>query len=64
VLGARKAEGRVKGTNPASIALLELSGFRKEGQLRGRAKGAAGEWVDLHIYGLFRDEWLASQGRK
>jgi len=62
VLGARKAEGRVKGDNPASIALLKLSGFKKEGQLRGRAKGADGAWVDLHIYGLFREEWLASKG--
>ena len=62
VLGANKAEGRIKGDNPASIAMLEFFGFKKEAQLRQRVKGVNGEFVDLHIYGLLKEEWQASKG--
>lgn len=60
VLGLNKAEARLRGANPASIAILKHFGYKKEGQLRQRVKGIDGEMVDLHIYGLLKQEWLAS----
>ncbi len=60
VLGANKIEVRIRGANPASIGILKHFGFTKEGQLRQRVEGIGGGRADLHIYGMLKEEWLAS----
>ena len=43
--------------NVRSIRLVESVGMRREGTIRS-AHLKRGAWIDAHIYGLLRDEWL------
>ncbi len=43
-------------TNARSIALLERTGFRREGYLRKYLR-IAGEWEDHHLYSLVAEDW-------
>lgn len=47
--------------NPASAAVLERLGMRREGHLRA-STWAKGEWTDDLLYGLLRADWLAAGG--
>jgi RimJ/RimL family protein N-acetyltransferase len=60
VLGIRRIEAEVDPANRASCALLERTGFRREGTLRQRwcAKGRS---YDTHFYGLLAEEWHAGR---
>jgi len=43
--------------NMASIAVLEKSGFTREGTLRKSLWNAAGRWTDGYVYSILREEW-------
>lgn len=59
-LGMFKIKAEVRGSNQSSIALCEYLGFQREGLLRADMPGAQpGERLDVHIFGLLRDEWRA-----
>jgi [ribosomal protein S5]-alanine N-acetyltransferase len=46
--------------NPASQRVLEKLGLRREGHfLQGIRKD--GEWLDLYLYAVLREEWIQSQ---
>lgn len=60
-LGVEKVEGHIMGFSLASIAIFRHFGFKKEGQIRKRVKGAENEYVDLFIFGLLKEEWLARE---
>ena len=47
--------------NRPAQKLLEALGFRREGVLR-RASFRDGQWCDMVIYGLLRDEWQPQTG--
>ena len=55
----RRLESRVYAWNPASVRVLEKAGFTFEGRLR-HAVWRLGEFSDLLIYGLLREEATAS----
>ena len=46
--------------NESSIALHEKLGFAREGTLR-RMKFTRGEYFDVHLYGMTREEWEKSK---
>lgn len=58
-VGVDKIEGRVKGNNKASFAILKHFKFKNEGCLRKRMKGLDVDYVDLHVWGLLKEEWQA-----
>ena len=49
----------VHGNNPASVALHEKLGFRREGTLR-RMIYTGGRYFDSYYYGLTKEEWERS----
>ncbi len=42
--------------NVASHRVLEKAGFQREGRIR-KGMFAWGNWVDLHVYSILREEW-------
>jgi RimJ/RimL family protein N-acetyltransferase len=52
-----KVEADIFTTNTRSIRLVERLGMRHEGTIRS-AHRKQGRWVDAHIYGVLRHEWL------
>ncbi len=56
-----RAFASVDPRNPASMAVLDRVGFRREGTLR-RALWFKGEWVDDVVYGLLASEWTERGG--
>jgi len=42
--------------NVASQSVLEKAGFQREGRIR-RGMFAWGNWADLYLYGILREEW-------
>ncbi len=57
-LGARRIWLDASGENPRAMALYEAMGFRREGILRAHwFRPGLGRAVDLHLFGLMRDEW-------
>ena len=51
----------VHGDNPTSVALHEKLGFVREGTLR-RMFFTGGGYVDVHWYGMTREEWEEGVG--
>ncbi len=47
--------------NPASGRVAEKCGMVAEGVLRGSAKIGTGEFKDIRVWGILRDEWEARQ---
>ena len=47
--------------NPASGKVLANAGMTFEGTLRRHVK-KWGEYLDVHFYGILRDEWLSARG--
>lgn len=57
-LGAQRIWLDASGENPRAMALYERAGFRREGVLRSQwYRPILGRVVDLHLFGLMRDEW-------
>lgn len=57
----RRVSARLGSFNDASAALLESLGFEREGTRR-EAAWFRGEYHDMLLYGLLREEWRASEG--
>jgi RimJ/RimL family protein N-acetyltransferase len=55
-----KIEADVFTANSRSIRLAEGVGMTREGTVR-RAHLKRGSWVDSHIYGLLREEWMVKR---
>ncbi len=55
-MGARKVVGRVAGFNTAMRQVLAKLGVEQEGLLR-RHVAVNGEYVDLLLFGVLKDEW-------
>jgi RimJ/RimL family protein N-acetyltransferase len=59
-LGMQKIKAEVRGPNQSSIALCEYLGFQREGLLRREfPAGKSGERLDVHVFGLLHEDWLA-----
>ncbi len=58
----QKCTVAVHADNDASIALHERLGFRREGTLR-RMVYSGGEYFDVHMYGITKEEWEQSPHR-
>lgn len=56
-LGMEKVESTAYASNPASVA-MQSGGMRVEGVLRKHCR-VRGQYVDQHLFGLTREEWLA-----
>jgi len=56
-LDMQKIKAEVRGPNASSIALCEYLGFQREGLLRQDIPGPNGTRLDVHVYGLLRDDW-------
>jgi RimJ/RimL family protein N-acetyltransferase len=53
-----KVEAEIFTSNARSKRLVESLGMVLEGTIRS-SHHKRGEWVDAHIYGILRDEWIA-----
>jgi RimJ/RimL family protein N-acetyltransferase len=63
--GGHRAQGQVHARNAASIYNYQRLGFRHEGTLRQqRILPSLGEPVDLLMFGLLKDEWLARRATR
>jgi ribosomal-protein-alanine N-acetyltransferase len=51
-----RLQARTDARNLASQRVLEKAGFKKEGVLR-KATFIRGDWRDLFVYGILREEW-------
>lgn len=58
--GAHRVVAEIIGGNDASVRLAERLGFRKEGHFR-KSLLVKDEWRDELIYGLLREEWMATR---
>lgn len=59
-LGASRLWLDASGENPRACRVYERAGFALEGRLRAHwYRPALGRPVDLMLYGILRDEWLA-----
>ena len=59
-LGMEKVKGTIHGRNLPSIFNYEAAGFRCEGVLRSELPAVGGGRADIYVYGLLKEEWLAS----
>jgi ribosomal-protein-serine acetyltransferase len=59
-LGMNRVELMVATENERSIRVAERAGFVREGRLR-QAERLDGAFVDLYVYGLLREEFLAGE---
>lgn len=57
VLRGRKLNAEVLSTNPRSISFHLKLGFMEEGKARG-AHLTNNKYLDIHLFGIFKDEWL------
>jgi RimJ/RimL family protein N-acetyltransferase len=53
-----KVEAEIFTTNSRSKRLVESLGMQLEGTIRS-SHYKRGEWVDAHVYGILREEWIA-----
>lgn len=60
-LGARRASGTVSSRNFASIYNYQRLGFVNEGTMRQSSRLLDGTHADQLVFGLLREEWLASR---
>lgn len=61
---ARRLWLDASGENPRAMALYEKLGFQREAVLRRHwYRPCLGRVVDLHIFGLLRDEWAAGPAK-
>ncbi len=60
-LGLRRIQAGAYATNPASIRVLEKTGFRREGVLRSSVR-RGDVFIDEIVFGLLSDEWDAAGG--
>lgn len=57
-LKLNKVSGSVRGRNFPALFNYTKQGFKKEGVLRKQARNHLGEFEDVVVFGLLRDEWL------
>ncbi len=62
VLKMHKLCGEVLSYNSTAIGLQRWFGFKEEGVLRGHVF-KEGSRADVHIFGMFRDEWFKEKAR-
>jgi len=60
-LGVEKVYGKIHGRNYASMYNYTALGFTAEGVQRSHIDGPDGERLDVMLYGILRDEWIARQ---
>lgn len=60
-VGAERVWGTPYGRNMPSIYNYQRLGFVYEGAMRQHRKSLAGGRIDMPIFGLMREEWLARQ---
>jgi RimJ/RimL family protein N-acetyltransferase len=59
-LAANRVWFDASGENPRAMKVYERAGCQREGVQRGQWwRPALGRAVDLHLFGILRDEWLA-----
>ncbi len=56
-VGVHRVEIHHATDNPASGRVAEKCGFLPEGILRGRSKTGTGEFKDICVWGMLREEW-------
>lgn len=56
-LRVHKVHGTVMSRNPSGIFNYKALGFRCEGVLKEHTRSAKGEFCDMLMFGLLRDEW-------
>lgn len=62
-LAANRVWLDASGENPRAMKVYTRAGCRAEGVLRGQWwRPALGRPVDLHLFGILRDEWQALRG--
>jgi RimJ/RimL family protein N-acetyltransferase len=61
-LNVRKVKAVIFGANESSIALTESLGFQREALLRSEYPSSEKDRLDIHIFGLMKEEWLALKG--
>ncbi len=62
-LGAKRVWFDASGENPRAMKVYERAGCLREGVQRGQWwRPALGRAVDLHLFGMMADEWLARRG--
>lgn len=62
VLGLHRVQIETLADNQAMIATAQRVGFTREGVLR-KSVWLLGEFVDQHVFGMLRDEWIERYGR-
>lgn len=61
-LGAARLWLDASGENPRAMKIYERAGFRREGVQRAQWwRPCLGRAVDLHLFGMMRDEWQAER---
>ena len=40
-----------------SVGLMKKLGMQQEGVQRSQTKNRQGQWTDLYLYGLLREDW-------
>ncbi len=60
-VGVHRVEIHHAVDNPASGRVAEKCGLVSEGILRSSAKTGSGEFKDIRVWGILRDEWEARQ---
>jgi len=62
-LGAHRVWLDASGENPRAMKVYERAGCQREGVQRGQWwRPGLGRAVDLHLFGILRNEWLARRG--
>ncbi len=62
-LAAQRVWFDASGENPRAMKIYERAGCQREGVQRGQWwRPGLGRAVDLHLFGILRDEWLARRG--
>ncbi|MBQ1245173.1 MAG: GNAT family N-acetyltransferase [Clostridia bacterium] len=56
-VGVHRVEIHHATDNPASGRVAEKCGLTCEGVLRSRSKTGTGEFKDIRVWGILRDEW-------
>ena len=55
-MGLNRIQVTIMSTNPASIALIQKVGFKREGVLREYSR-FEGKYTDEHVFSMLRGEW-------
>lgn len=62
-LGLRRIRAEAMTENVASNRVLERAGMRREATQQAAVLGKDGRWLDLNVWAILREEWVASRAR-